>query len=129
MPFALIFIGLIMVLAGIKNTQDQLGALVSSEFTGEGNFFYWIAGLGSVGSLGYIPPLQTLSRALLLLILVVMILAHGGFWEQLNSALSGVQKPADQRAPGGKGPMGSATPTPIPSELAAAEQTLKEASA
>jgi hypothetical protein len=87
MPFALVTIGLIMVITGVKNTHAEFGALVKSDFTGPGNFTYWVIALGAVGSVGYIQSLRPLSHAMLALIIIVMLLKNGGFFTKLQDAL------------------------------------------
>lgn len=87
MPFALVFVGLIMVVVGVRGTQTQMSQLLVSDFTGPGNFTYWIAALFIVGAVGYIKPLQPVSRAFLVLIVVGIFIANGGFAQQLQTAL------------------------------------------
>lgn len=77
MPFALVVIGLIMIVTGSRNTYAQFGAQVASDFTGPGNFTYWLASLGFVGAVGYIPQLKQLSHIFLALIIIVMVLHNG----------------------------------------------------
>lgn len=100
MPFALIFVGLLLIVTGVKNTQAQFGAQVIGDFTGPGNFVWWLASLGAVGALGYVPELKKFSIAFMSLIVIAMLLAAqrssstGGFFGQLTSALkSGPVKP------------------------------------
>lgn len=100
MPFALVFVGLILIVAGVKNTQTQLGQQIVGDFTGPGNFVFWIASLGAVGALGYIPDLKKFSIAFMTLILIAMLLAQekngkGGFFATFYNALqSGPVAPA-----------------------------------
>ena len=58
MPLALIVIAIVLLISAIRGTQSDLAALLKKDFTGEGNFLYWILALGSVGALGYITPDQ-----------------------------------------------------------------------
>ena len=96
MPFVIIFIAIIMVMVAIQGTYKQFGALLQSEFTGSGNFGYWVVSLGVVGMLGYIPTLQNFSRMFIALIILVLFLTKGnpqlsggGFFQQFNNALKG----------------------------------------
>lgn len=96
MALALFFFGFIFVVSGIKGTQSQLASLFASEFSGAGNFWAFIVGIFFLGALGYYPPLRNTSRLLIGLVLVVLILSNGGFWQNLVAA---VQNPARMAAP------------------------------
>lgn len=101
MPFALVTIGLIMIVSGARDTYDAFGKQLVSDFTGPGNFTYWLAAIGAVGSLGYIPDFRTFSRTFMALILVVMVLAQKtGFFDRLTQALNtGPIAPAQNAQP------------------------------
>lgn len=88
MPLGFLIIGAILAVSALRNTQRDLGALVAGDFTGSGNFGYWIAALAIVGGLGYIPTFQGPSRALLGLMVIVLLLSNRGFFAQLNASLS-----------------------------------------
>jgi hypothetical protein len=87
MPFALVLIGIILVVTGAKDTHVQLGQQLQKDFTGDGNFVFWVAAVGSVGALGYIEPLRPLSRAFMVLIIVAVLIANPKFFTELSSAL------------------------------------------
>ena len=93
MPLALIVIAIVLLISAIRGTQSDLAALLKKDFTGEGNFLYWILALGSVGALGYIKPLRPISNAFLVLLLIVFVLAanKGGkdFFSSLLSQVKG----------------------------------------
>lgn len=94
MAFVLVVAGLLMIVTGARGTYAAFGAQVASEFQGQNNFLYWIAGIGGVGAVGYIPPLQTFSRLFMALIIIGMVLANRGIFAQLTSALKqGPQAP------------------------------------
>jgi hypothetical protein len=76
-----------MVVVGIRNTQSQLGHLLVLDFTGKGNFWYWIAALFIVGAIGYIDELQAPSRMMLALIIVALIFSNKGFFQSFVSQL------------------------------------------
>lgn len=89
MPFALLAIGILLVIAAYNNTQDVLAAQIKKDFSGKTGFIYWIAAIVLVGALGYIRPLQPVSRGFLALILVVLFLTNSGAFAKFNAALSG----------------------------------------
>ena len=100
MPFALVTIGLIMIVTGAKDTYDAFGSQVVGDFTGPGNFTYWIASLGAVGAVGYVPEFRGFSRAFMALIIIAMVIRNGGFFDKFKSALSsGPTKPAQNATP------------------------------
>lgn len=94
MAFSLLAIGLLMLISSVRNTQDEVVALVEGDFTGRGNFFYWIVALLVVGAVGYIPKAKPVSDGLLVLILLSLFLTKGspsypggGIFTQLTKAL------------------------------------------
>lgn len=89
MPFALIIIGAILAVSAFRNTYSDLGKLVVGDLTGSNSFLVWIGAIGIIGAIGYVPQLQSPSRALLALILLAMFLANGGFWDKFVGALKG----------------------------------------
>lgn len=93
MPFALLLIGAVILIAAVRGTHGALGQQITKDFTGAGNFWIWIAAIGAVGALGYSPVLRTPSRMLLALIVLGMILAtKGGFFTKFKDLLG--QQPA-----------------------------------
>jgi hypothetical protein len=95
MPFALLIVGVFLVVAGVRNTagpvsqQGTLFNLIHGDFTGQDNFIYWFLAIVIVGMLGYVPKLKPISTGLLVLIIVVLFLRKGGFFQQFTSAISG----------------------------------------
>lgn len=83
-----------MVVSAIRNTQGDLYALVSGDFTGQNNFIYWMVAILLIGALGYVPKLKSFSVAFLGLVVLVLFLskgnpgsAAGGFFQQFTAAL------------------------------------------
>lgn len=89
MPFALIIVGVVLVVAAVRGTTDVLFSLVKNDFTGANNYTYWLASILLIGAIGYIKPLQPLSRIFLALLVVVLVLSHGGLFDKLNAQLFG----------------------------------------
>lgn len=86
MPFALVLIGLLMIVVGSKNTYREFGAELAGDFSGPGNFTYWIGALGAMGAMGYVPALRNFSRLFMALILIAMVLSNRGFFQRLTEA-------------------------------------------
>jgi hypothetical protein len=101
MPFALIVIGTVLLVAAARNTQGDLFDLVKGDFTGPNNFIYWFISIMIIGSLGYIPKLKPLSTAFLALVIVVLFLTRGkqGFFGKFTEAIGTTteQKPAGDK--------------------------------
>lgn len=90
MPFALIIVGLTLLVSGVKGTNGQLFTLVKGEFSGDGNFAHWIVAILLIGSLGYIQGLQKLSRAFLALVIVALFVRKGnGLFDKFNAQVFG----------------------------------------
>jgi hypothetical protein len=98
MPFALLIVGVFLLIAGVRNTQDTLFSLVKSDFTGTDNFIFWFLAIVIIGLIGYVPKLKPVSTAFLGLVIVVLFLkkgnssgSGGGFFAQFTSAIKGTQ--------------------------------------
>ncbi len=89
MPYVLTIVGIMLIVSGIRNTHAQLGAQLKSDFTGAGNFTYWIIAIGMVGMAGYVKVLQTPSRIFMAIILLGIFLSKGnqGFFPQFTAAI------------------------------------------
>jgi hypothetical protein len=87
MPFALITVGLILVVTGARNTYQAMGQALVGDFTGPGNFTYWLLAIGSIGALGYVDALRGFSRMFMALIIIAMVLKNGGVFNQVQQAL------------------------------------------
>lgn len=94
MPFVLIFIGALLTVAAVNNTQGPLFTLVKGDFTGNASFAYWVLAIVGFGSLGYWQPLKKIVDSFLLLLFAVFLLANRGFFTQFNTALNGALTPA-----------------------------------
>jgi hypothetical protein len=87
MGLPLLIIGLLMVITGGRGTYAQFGSQVASEFQGPNSFTYWLLAIGILGAVGYIKPLQKISRLLMALVLIVIFLANKGFFAKFTQAL------------------------------------------
>lgn len=89
MAFALLIIGIVMVVSAVRGSQDLLVQTVKGEFQGQGNFIYWVAAILIIGAIGYSESLRPLSTGLLVLILLSLFLTRSksGLFNQLTSAL------------------------------------------
>lgn len=69
----ILFIGIVIVIAAVRNTQGDLAAALMTDIPA---FVVWAAAILGVGMLGFVPGLKPVSRALLALVLVVLILKN-----------------------------------------------------
>lgn len=87
MPFALAIIGIIFMVTAVKGTTTQFFSLVVTDFTGSGNYIYWVISVLLIGSIGYVKKLQGISDMFLALILLVMFISNKGAFAQFTSAI------------------------------------------
>ena len=90
MPIAFAIVGLVLIVTGARDTYAQLGAQLSKDLTGPGNFTFWIAALALVGALGYIPALKQFSTWFMALVLLALLLTkkNQAVFSQLSTALA-----------------------------------------
>ena len=99
MPFAFIIVGTVLVVSGVKGTSQDLLTLVKGDLQGKNGYLYWLVAILVIGSIGYVPAFKSISRAFLILVLVVLVLKEGnknnpggGFFQQFSSALSQISQ-------------------------------------
>lgn len=88
MPFALVTIGLMMIVTGARDTHIQFGEQLKSDLTGSQNFLQYALAIGTVGSLGYVSDLRSISNLLMSLIILSLILSNQGVFRKLQDALA-----------------------------------------
>jgi hypothetical protein len=100
MSFALLIIGITLIVAAVRGTHKTLIALLKADFSGPGNFVYWLIALIIIGAVGYVEKLRPLSDGLLVLVLLVLVLARanpgaprGGFFQQFLQAVQATNTP------------------------------------
>ena len=116
MPFAIILAGILALVLGYNGTEGNFFSLLKSDFTGPGNFIYWILAIAVIGGLGYVPGLQGVSRAFLFLVILVLVLTKGqGFFSQFNGAINGTTNTTMSGAGGMMNAVGAPPPLMLPS--------------
>ena len=98
MPFVLVFVGLVVLIAAVRGNEGKLGALLSNDFFGANSFIYWAVAMIAIGALGYVPKLKGLSVAFMSLVLITMTLRNGGLFQKLQQSIQ--QIGATAGAPG-----------------------------
>lgn len=91
MPLFLIGSGIVLVFVGLNGNAGQLYGLIASDFSGPNSFVYWMLAIIVLGALGYIKGLENFSKAFLILVLLVLFLDNGGFFQQFQAFLKTTQ--------------------------------------
>jgi hypothetical protein len=101
MPFVLLALGILFFVVAVQGTHADLFALLKSEFAGSNSFIVWASALIILGLLAYIKPIRAPVHAFMVLIVLVLILAnHGGFFTQFNQAIRNPATPPKAPATG-----------------------------
>lgn len=87
MPFVILIAGIVLVVASVRDKQNDLFALLKGEFSGSHSFMPWIVSLVLIGGLGYVKAIKPVTDAFLLLLIIVLFLSNGGFFAKLNNQL------------------------------------------
>lgn len=118
MPFVIIIFGIILFVTAIKGTTGKLGALLASDVFGAGGYIYWIIAVLVTGIVGYIKPLKPVSDAFLALLIIALVLGHGGVWQKFNEAIRNIKASATTQSNATTSTNSLASPTsatsPIP---------------
>lgn len=90
MPIVFLVLGILLIVVAINNKMPELGTLVKEDFQPSDNspaFTSWIIALFVIGALGYVKPLKPVANTFLVLVVVVMFLSNGGFFDKFTSAI------------------------------------------
>lgn len=116
MPFALLSIGILLLVVAVRDQQQAFVALVGGDFSGPGNFLYWVVALALVGAIGYVPKAKPVSTLFIVLILLVLVLKRGtatgttpGVFQQLVNALKTTGTPSATGIASGSNLLSTAT--------------------
>ncbi len=88
MPFGLIALGVLLLVVGYQDTYKEFAALLKNDFTGKGNFFYWLVAIVVIGLIGHVKGLENFSGAFMVLIIVAMIVGNKGLFANAEKALA-----------------------------------------
>lgn len=75
MAWAFLIIGSILIVAGLRGKQDELFALLKDDFTGQGNFIYWVIAVIVLVAIGNVKSIERVADAFLGLVILVIVLA------------------------------------------------------
>lgn len=88
MPFILVIVGLIVLVTAIQGTTGALAHDLAQDVFGSGGFLYWFVAILIIGAIGYVKPLKPFSDAFLVLLVLVLVLAHGGVFDKAQQAIA-----------------------------------------
>ena len=88
MPFVLVIIGAVILVAALRNTQGTLATALETDVPG---FAVWALALAGVGALGFVPGMRTISRGLIGLVLLVLVLRN---YQAILAGFQGAVSPA-----------------------------------
>lgn len=90
MPFALLIVGVVLLISAARGTHTLLFSTLESEFSGQGNFVFWMVSILLIGSIGYIPKVKPISDALIVLVILTMVLTKGksGLFQKAQAAIN-----------------------------------------
>lgn len=91
MPFVLFVIGALLVVSGVKKTQGELFALLRGDLVGSNSFVPWVISILFIGSLGYIKSIRPITNSFLVLVIIVLFLSNGGFFDRFTTQ-TGIKK-------------------------------------
>jgi hypothetical protein len=93
-PLVLLLVGVTLLITAFKGTTGTLGSMVKNDITGTGpsdpGFAKWLLAFAVIGGFSYIPGFRPVANAFLALVIIALILAHGGFFAKLSDALNDV---------------------------------------
>lgn len=96
MPIAFFIVGFVLVTAGVRGTDNDLLQLLKGDLENKGNqrgFISWIAAILIIGALGYIEPIKPVSRAFLVLVVIVLFVTRGGFFDKFIKGIQPLNQP------------------------------------
>lgn len=91
-----LMIGIILVVAAIRNSQASLFSALATDVP---QFVVWAAALLALGMIGFIPGLKPVSRGLLALVIVVIVLRN---YQGILAGFSSAAKVGSSTATTGK---------------------------
>lgn len=90
MPWAFIVCGALMCILAVKSDDSlhQFAATVSNDVSGNSGFIKWIIAIVIIGAVGYLPDMEGLSTAFLVLLVISFVLSNSGVFRKAQEALT-----------------------------------------
>lgn len=99
MPFFFVFVGVLLIITGVKDTYVALGNQLAKDFTGERNFFVWVLAFGLIGAIGYVDRLKPVSTMFMVLVLLAMVLTNSNRGDIISLIADGLNNPVTPARP------------------------------
>lgn len=99
MPFFFVFVGVLLIITGVKDTYVALGNQLAKDFTGERNFFVWVLAFGLIGAIGYVDRLKPVSTMFMVLVLLAMVLTNSNRGDIISLIADGLNNPVAPARP------------------------------
>lgn len=84
MPFVTLVIGLALVISAVRDKQSEMFSLIKGDFTGANSFAPWVISLLVIGGLGYVKAIKPITDAFLVLVILVLFISNGGFFQKFT---------------------------------------------
>jgi hypothetical protein len=96
MSYALIIVGVMLLIASIRDMQGTLFTLLRDDFIGMHSYVFWLLSILGIGAVGYVPKMKGLSDGFLILVFLMLFISNKGFFNQFMSQISGVESTQQQ---------------------------------
>lgn len=94
MPLVAILVGAIMLDLAARGTEHEFATQLAADFGAGSRFWAWAAAIVILGALGSAPGLKKIGWLPLTLVVLVMVLANGGFYTRFAALITNPPKPA-----------------------------------
>lgn len=85
MAIVALILGIYIIVIAIRGNQKEFADMVMDDFAGNNSFIPWIGALLFLWFIGLYEPMAPVSKALMILVLVVLFLKQGtGFFDQFT---------------------------------------------
>ena len=96
MSYALIIVGVMLLIASIRDMQGTLFTLLRDDFIGMHSYVFWLLSILGIGAVGYVPKMKSLSDGFLILVFLMLFISNKGFFNQFMAQISGVESTQQQ---------------------------------
>jgi hypothetical protein len=85
----------VLIIVAVRGTHANLGQLLVDDFTGKGGgsadkgFLIWVAAIGGVAALGFIPGMKVPAKLLLALVILAILVSNKGVFANAAAAFQG----------------------------------------
>lgn len=89
MPWAFVVCGALMCILAVKqdNSLHNFATTISGDVSGNAGFVKWIVAIVVIGAVGYLPDMEGLSTAFLILLVIAFVLSNNGVFKKAQEAL------------------------------------------